>query len=974
MNLEDFLNRVVAPGNWLAIAYRDSATPPAWPGLAQRFYDRADVKSAASYLRWANNQNWDTWFALASFDQAALHSNGKKYIGKRTRENAQKIKSFWADADIKAAHDGKDPSKVFVSEAEAVMWAKAFTKATGVPIPNIWIKSGYGLHLYWSFEDALDVDDWRGYAEALKTALIQNNFKGDVNVVADAARILRPPETQNFKVPATPVPCFEFYPNRLTKPDYPNVALLPILGKLPTYKPSPKTATTRSGGSIAAAKSGFTARPRDFEVMAANCAQVGQSLATHGLTDHHDLWWRMLMLAACSENGRDWAHEVSKAYPTYTQADTDAEYDKRVAVHAGGMGPPSCVMIDGDRRGICHSCPHWTNPQVKGPFNVGLQIITGGPDDLPDHWRRHNGWIERDISDEKTIKWSRVLEGDITDLLDLDEIATGYRFTFNYTPPNLSPRTLYVDNAELTAKTAKSVLTSRHMHINDDNALYVSRLLMSWIEKLQRETRVRTQSMPSFGWYRDGGTYLGFSSGGICYTTGGGDEPALGADRTLISYYTPKGDLATWRAAAEFIGKDCPELQTTIAVAFGAPLMELLGESGAVLSFVGKSGIGKSSATKAGQAVWADPKPTVLSVKDTAAFKGLVKSDLKALPIYWDEAKADDEIKILINEIHTFTQGRDKGRSTADVKIREPGEWSTIYAISTNDSIRDLITSHHGDVEATLLRLLEIRVERKLKYDVRADTIEAALRNNRGEAGRVYARYLADNVDTIKLKLATKKAALDNYFTPSNDERFYIRTMAAIIVGAELARDLNIITLDIGGIVRVLRDAFNKSRTSRNEETPVDPKDNLHSYFDQFVTAYAHECVVTEFFKRPGPGPKPRIVFQPDRPPKDGLGIAYHIGVNDKVIRININVWRRYWNAHVISPTNLRDRAKAEWGSPGIASRGLGHGTHFQTRAYTFELSLAGDLEEILDPYVTVAPAKRTVGSTVIQLPTPTRP
>jgi hypothetical protein len=476
--------------------------------------------------------------------------------------------------------------------------------------------------------------------------------------------------------------------------------------------------------------------------MAANCAQVKLSLDTHGLSDHHDLWWRMLMLAVHSENGRDWAHEVSSAYPTYTQADTDAEYDKRAAAHAGGMGPPSCVMIDGDRTGICHSCPHWTNPQVKGPFNVGLQLITGGPDDLPDHWRRHNGWIERDISDEKTIKWSRVLEGDITELLDLDTTATGYRFTFNYTPPNLSPRTLYVDNVELTAKTAKSILTSRHMHINDDNALHVSKLMMSWIEKLQRETRVRTQPMPSFGWYKVGATYMGFSSGGVCYATGGGDEAALGADSTLITYYTPKGDLASWRAAAEFIGKDCPELQTTIAVAFAAPLMELIGDSGAVLSFVGKSGIGKSSATKAGQAVWADPKPTIFTVKDSDAFKGIVKGGLIALPVYWDEAKADDEIKKLINEIHTFTQGRDKGRSTADIKIREPGEWLTMYSISTNDSIRDLITSHHGDTEATLLRLLEIRVERKINYDSRADTIEAALKDNHGEAGRAYARSI----------------------------------------------------------------------------------------------------------------------------------------------------------------------------------------------------------------------------------------
>jgi Domain of unknown function (DUF927) len=594
---------------------------------------------------------------------------------------------------------------------------------------------------------------------------------------------------------------------------------------------------------------------------------------------------------------------------------------------------------------------------------VGLQLMTGGPDDTPNGWRRHNGWIERDISDEKTIKWSRVLEGDITNLRDLEASPAGYRFTFNYTPPNLPPHTLFVDNVELTVKTAKTILTSRQMHLNDDNAPYVCRLLMSWIEKLQRETRVRTQPLPSFGWHKAGSTYGGFSTGGVCYTTGGGDEAALGADPLVIRYYTPKGDLATWRAAAEFIGEDCPELQTTIAVAFAAPLMELLGESGAVLSFVGKSGIGKSSATKAGQAVWADPKPTILTVKDTGVYKALAMANVRSLPAYWDEAKAEDDIKKLIDEIHTFTQGRDKGRGTADVKMRTPGEWSTIYSISTNDSIRDLITSHHGDTEATLLRLLEIRVERNIKYDVRADNIEATLRDNHGEAGRVYSRYLADNVDAIKTRLTDKKVKLDKYFKPTNDERFYIRTIAAVIVGAELARDLGIINFDIRGIVTVLDTAITKTRALRKVETPIDPKDKLIGQLDEFITAYQQECVVTDYLKRPGPGPKPRLVHWPKNALKDKFGIAYHIGVNEKQIKINSNVWRAYWNGRVISPTDLRAKATAEWGVPFASDRGLGHGTEFQvTKAYTFTLSLAHpELEEILDPYIAAPTSRGTV-------------
>lgn len=975
MNLEQFLDRVIAPGPWLAIAYKDPTAN--WHGLAHKFFPRAETSKAAGSLRWCVRQRWDTWYAPASFHHAEVNARGNKNVGKRNRDNAEQIKSFWADADIKAPHDNKDPAKVFISEAEVVMWATAFTKATGIPRPNIWVKSGYGLHLYWSFEDALDVPTWRAHAEALKAALIANNFKGDVNVVADAVRILRPPETKNFKVPAQPVDVYEFVPAKLTQPDYPNSLLLPLIDKLPGYAPASKTfGTTGSGSSssLNAARAGLSSRPRDFTAMAANCEQVAQSLALGGLGDSRDFWWHLINLASFCEDGRDWAHKLGENDPRYIPADTDAQYDLALADRKLQKGAPLCTTLDplSKRPGVCQQCPHWTNPAIKSPFSVGLQTLNpSDPDELPMKWRRDGGWIEHDESDEKKINWVRVIEGNVTEPI-LDRIDAKLRLTFTYVPPNNPPHTLCVDTVELDQRSAKSILSGRGMFVSDARAPATNRLLMSWIEKLQRECRVRSQPMPSFGWYKDESTYLGFASGGVCYTTGGGEEQAPGADPLLLRRYAPQGTLAAWRQAAEFIGGTSPELHVMIAVAFGAPLMELQGGAGAVLSFVGASGVGKTAATRAGQAVWAEPYTSVLSVDDTSTYKALAIGQVRQLPIYWDEAKADDEINKLIKEIHTFTQGRDKGRGTADVKMRTPGEWLTIYSISTNDSIRDLITSHHGDTEATLLRLLEIRVANKRTYDVRADMIESSLKTNRGEAGRIYARYIADHTTEIKAKLANKKQKLDVLLKPSNDERFYVTTIAAIITGAELARDLGIIDLDLRGIVNVLVDAVKKSRHMRREETPVDPRERLGSYLDAYVTAYQQECVVTEYMKRPGPGAKPRIVYQPPYAPKDGLGIAYHISVADKQLRINQLVWRRFWNQRVISPSELHQRASERWGVPHAPERGLGFGTPFQTRAYAFTLSLGNDdLDYMLEPYQTTAPARVARGNVI---PLPTKP
>lgn len=973
MNLETFLDRVVAPGNWLAICYKS----PNWPTIIQRFFPRDEPDRAARRLRWFSSKSSDTYFAMASFNEAEPHPNNpRNYRGKRTKENADRVKTFWADADIKRPNDNKDPSLVFVDDMEVIAWVKGFCAATGLLLPNIWIKSGYGVHLYWSFEDALDTDTWKGYAEALKTAIVAHGFKGDAKVTSNAVCILRPPETVNYKDPSAAAHVYELYPNRLTQDDYPNDTLLPLIEALPGYQQTTSfTLGTTSGsgrrvktGGLAAARAGVSAAPRDFSVIASNCAQVRQSLDVGGDGDQRNLWLAWITLATFCENGRGWAHTMSQGDPRYTQAETDKEYTQ-VEVDRGikHFGPPLCATINIERPGVCQGCPHFSNPTITTPFHVGLVTVTGDGNDLPYHWQRSNGWIEREVDDGKTKTWRRCLEGDITEPV-LDYIDGIYRLTMVYTPPNNPPRPLCIDNAELNIRTAKTILCSRGMHCSDDQAPHICRLLMSWIEKLQRECRVRSHPMPSFGWYRDAGNYLGFSTGGVCYLAGGGEADAPGADRILISRYSPIGDLTKWQDAAAYIAADCPELHTIIAVAFGAPLMRLQGGSAAILSFVAKSGSGKSAATHAGQSVWADPVAATFSVDDTENYKGKATAEIRSLPVYWDEAKVDDELKKFVAHIHKFTQGRDKGRLTQDTSVRESGDWATIYAISTNDSIRDLVASVSGDIDATVLRVLEVRINRKpLLYDPQADGIVSSLRDNRGVAGAVYARHIADNVASIQQRMEAIKTWLNTKLVPNNDERFYVAVATACIMGAKLAKDLGLIDLDVKGVMRVLMDAIQTSREVRSELAPANFEDRLVGQLDQFLTAYGHERVVTDVMRSPGAGSRPRIHIMPIAQPKEGLGIAYHIAAEDKIIRINSKVWRAYWNLKRLSPTELQSQMTSRWGVPYGATRGLGFGTaHQAAKAYVFSLDLAHpDLSYILEPWEATSGSARTASKIV---------
>lgn len=203
MDTATFLARVVAPGNYLALCYKGSGRP-----MGTRFFKREDTAEAAGFIRWADGKNMDVWFGLASYKlaEAATDKNGNlHYKGERTAANVDRVQCFWYDADIKRDGDGKDPSKCFANIAAVEAWAEQLPQC-GIPYPSLWVRSGYGVHLYWPLAEPLARNEWQAGANEFKSCLIDAGARGDVGLTTDSARILRPPNTRNHKVPDQPAP------------------------------------------------------------------------------------------------------------------------------------------------------------------------------------------------------------------------------------------------------------------------------------------------------------------------------------------------------------------------------------------------------------------------------------------------------------------------------------------------------------------------------------------------------------------------------------------------------------------------------------------------------------------------------------------------------------------------------------------------------------------------------------------------
>ena len=155
----------------------------------QKFYDTVDevVRAANKF----DADGMDVYFALSTFKEPS----------NRKGDNAVELKSLFLDLDC-------GPSKEYPTQKLAVDALRNFCKQLSLPKP-LMINSGRGVHVYWPLSEAVSTKDWVDAAERLKKACADNGLLADPAVTADVARILRVPNTHNYKDdPALPVQAY----------------------------------------------------------------------------------------------------------------------------------------------------------------------------------------------------------------------------------------------------------------------------------------------------------------------------------------------------------------------------------------------------------------------------------------------------------------------------------------------------------------------------------------------------------------------------------------------------------------------------------------------------------------------------------------------------------------------------------------------------------------------------------------------
>lgn len=972
MDTNSFLDRIVAPGNYIAVVHSKSGG-----GVTQKFFARSDLAGAIGYMQWCASSNLNCWFGVASYRLAEpeQHHPGR-FVGSRRADNAQALRVLFYDADISRPGDNKEPGKAFADWPELVRWLEDFMQATGMPRPSIWVNSGWGAHLYWVLEDALSPDEWLVQAHAFKGALLAHNAKGDVSISTDAARILRPPGTYNFKDPGNIRPVHVI--DALVGADYGNAQIAQVLARWVTAVPRRARASGGAAGqtvaipgtppaiapsheSDATDNAELEPPPREysFAKLALACEQAKKSMVAGGLGDRYDLWYKgWVNLAIFCTDGLETLHEISKGDPTYNLLHpTEWYYDKAKEERDDKkFNPPMCVTMDTLRPGVCPTCPHWQ--KVHTPADLG------SPDsDLPKGYRRKDGRIEHAIRRKRAKKhggdfwdWETVVGGDLRDPL-LDQVGEDSKLTFSHTRGGRTSAIAILQSAMTTDTTAmiKYFGVRGISGIYGGNAQLLGQFLVSWIEKLRDAHAERTEPVPPFGWvWNHAGDPIGLSVGGLCYRPNGNIEPAPGGDPTALQYYKPRGTLEGWKRAASFTLKGRPDLQILVAAAFASPLVSFTGHNGFLLSAWSRdSAVGKSSALTVGTTVWAEPG-AMYHLKDTLNSVIYRVGHTKILPAYWDEIRLDREQEDgFIDTLFMLGQGKEKARLNSDATLKQSGDWKTILVATGNRPLMDHIVRKNADTDAGAVRLFEFLITHpQMPLSPQAQDIIAAAGKHAGRAGEVYARCLAGQWQMARDQVMSVQNKLTRELAATTPERFFIAGMSCILVGAAIARLLDLAPFDVSDMRQYLSRAFEALRVERNRNLPVaGGLFDIEKLLAEFISDHLPERLITDKFAGIGAGQAPpAIKNMPSR--YAGGKLAIHIAVDDKCMRIDKTAWRAWAYKKGFSPSDTVTEMERRWNARSTRTV-LGLGTHFASgRVEVIEMSIDPKKNSELAVYV----------------------
>ena len=782
----------------------------------QRFAESID--DVENLARQFSLEKANVYVALASFDGYS-----------RKAEDAQFLRSFFIDLDVGA---GKaELRRGYATQGDAHIALQAFLPRVDLPPPVI-VDSGTGVHAYWFFDRDIPVAEWKPYAEKFKTLCLENDLFIDPVVTADVARIMRCPETFNYKT--TPPSKCEVISDELHVYSFDEFKeFLGIVEETPAelLKKLPKGLDDDTKALMK-----LDNQETSFEKIAIRslegdgCEQIRWAIENSS-TLPEPIWTASLSIAQhCID--RDVAiHRLSEDYPGY-----DASETERKATLRQGK-PYSCTVFDNENPGICDTCKYkgkFTNPlslgriikiaqapkedavrEYENPEDIPADLIPDHPQALFPYFRGEKGGIyfqpapKVDKKGKKTeFDPQLIYPHEFFPIRRMYSKIDGEILMMRLLLPKDPPRDFMITTRSLNATDEfKKAIGFMGVVGGVEKLQHIMRYVMKWGHYLQTQSEAELMNM-QMGWTepvsdteRLGRSYvlgndLIKSDGKIVLA------PASPAIQKIAKYFKPKGSFEVWRECAQQLNRPSMEMHAFgTLIGLGSPLMPLTSTPGAVVSYTGKSGNGKTGALYANLSVWSDPVGvSVFDSTDNGLNQRYVT--LKNASFGVDEAH-ERKIEELSKMVHAISQGKAKIRMQGSINAEREHELlaSAIAMMTSNVPLLDMIMSKNSMATGQMARMIEFLIMKpQLLFDEPdfGPKVFDLFKYNYGHAGRkIIQAYFIHGEVALQQMVKEWIARFKRDFGNDAIYRFYENIVGVTMTSGMVANEFGIIDYDL---------------------------------------------------------------------------------------------------------------------------------------------------------------------------------
>lgn len=834
------------------------------------------------------------YFALASFKDVKYKSVEVKrgdetrtfeYVTGRTQDNVQALKCLWMDLDVgKYDADGALKPDCYATREDALQSLKDYLQATGLPQPII-VSSGYGLHVYWPFTEAINTNEWLTIAKYQRAIMRHLGVKFDPSRDMDSASVLRLPGCYNRKngahklvkivgAKSQPMPAQEYKRILLGCVEREHLSVQNAAGMdVPEWA---MTATGNLTGDVESFPDSFA------EIAVNHCQQMQQFRETGGANE--PIWYANIGLLKHFKDGEALAHEWGAKYEGYSEEETASKLDQ------WKYGPTTCQKFKEINAAGCEGC----KMTCTSPISLGLpeqpetpnvdeaissrvaepSSIPDEPAEAPAYWPNGFGYRAggEGASDMVT---KRVMKADGV-LHDVDVVSPLYRPIGQVrqedgTYAMVVETVIRKERREILIPTklcadARALSTALYAH---QIMVYDQKANLEYMQRMAshtRDTRNETSTFSQMGWQRD---YKAFLVGNQLITKDTIVTVPLSESfpRNRINIDHVKGDKQKWIDAVEelYNRPNGEPYQFAICAAFSSPLNPLLGFgewSGIPYAMTtDRSGYGKTTVNNIALSIWArQDRKMVVANSTPRAILGIA-SAMNNVPFLLDEITAylnnpADQSDVF----YALSNGGSREGLEKDGTVRNNRpSWNGNFAITSNRNLMQSVTENKTNPEAVQMRLFEIGMDnyprlapmqvgtdeyRELNAS-HAHLTRTIVEECYGQIGVEYVRWLMRNLDEAKAMLDAMSEKLIKYADgDQTKERYYYHLVTTVLVGGKIAKRLGFINFDIDHLmdwciqhIRLLREQVASSQLSSED------------YFSMVLSQYASQFLVTKNFQ-----------------------------------------------------------------------------------------------------------------------------